>query len=63
MATEEQSPIAIDVKEAARLLNLSTGSIRNRIRSGELPAVHIGRSVRISTAALEKLVNPAGSKE
>jgi len=61
MATEEQSPIAIGIKEAAKLLSVSTGTIRNRIDAGELQVIHVGRSVRIPTEAVEKFVAAGGS--
>ena len=61
MATHEQNPLAIDVPETARLLGVSPGSVRNRIRSGDLPVVHVGRSVRIPTEAVRKFVDSGGT--
>jgi len=61
MATTEQSPLAIGIKEAARLLSVSTGTIRNQIRTGDLQVIHVGRSVRIPTEAVEKFVDAGGS--
>ena len=61
MDEAKQSPIAIGIKEAARLLSVSPGTIRNQLRTGGLPAVHIGRSVRIPTEAVEKFIDAGGS--
>ena len=61
MATNEQSPLAIGVKEAAKLLSVSTGTIRNQIRSGGLPAVHIGTRVLVRPADVRKFVDAGGS--
>lgn len=38
---------SVSVPEAARLLNLSPTTVRNRIRTGALPAVRCGRLYRI----------------
>ncbi|MGA2873338.1 MAG: helix-turn-helix domain-containing protein [Candidatus Dormibacteria bacterium] len=38
----------LTVPEVAKLLKLSVVSVRREITAGQLPAVHLGRSVRIA---------------
>ena len=41
----------IPIWELARLANLSVATLRRMVRRGEIPAVNIGRNVRVSPAA------------
>ena len=43
--------------EAARVLNLSLRSVRRRIKEKKLPAIRVGRLVRIRPEALAALIN------
>jgi excisionase family DNA binding protein len=43
--------------EAARVLNLSLRSVRRLIKDKKLPAIRIGRPVRIRPEALSALIN------
>jgi excisionase family DNA binding protein len=43
--------------EAARVLNLSLRSVRRLIKDKKLPAIHVGRLVRIHPEALAALIN------
>ena len=43
--------------EAARVLNLSLRSVRRLIKEKKLPAIRIGRLVRIRREALAALIN------
>lgn len=45
----------VTVEEAARLAGVSVATMRRRVRAGEVPAVRIGRTVRIDPAALRPL--------
>lgn len=46
-------------REVAKALGLSERTIQRLARTGQLPAVRIGRSLRIPAAALERLVEQA----
>jgi len=43
----------ISVFETSELLGLSVAGIRKLIGRGEIPAVHLGRTVRVDLRALE----------
>lgn len=45
--------IALAVKTAAALTDLSEASIREAINKQELPAYRVGRAIRVTTADLE----------
>lgn len=45
--------LAVSVKTAAGLTDLSETSIRDAINKQELPAYRVGRTIRIATADLE----------
>jgi excisionase family DNA binding protein len=45
--------LAVDAREAARLLSLSERTIRNMIDRGELPVTRVGKRVLISRVTLE----------
>lgn len=45
------------VEEAAQLLGISRAAAYRAVREGNLPAIHIGRIVRIPRAPLEKMLN------
>jgi excisionase family DNA binding protein len=50
-------PLAVDIKEAARLTSLSTRTIRRYIKSGGIrPVVRIGRRLLIPLASLRALI-------
>jgi excisionase family DNA binding protein len=46
----------LTVAEIAQTLRLNEQTIRNWINTGTLPAVHIGRRVRITRADLERVI-------
>jgi len=54
-------PLAVDVREAARLTSLSVFTIRRYIRRGILPAIRVGRRVIVPTEALRMLIREGGS--
>jgi excisionase family DNA binding protein len=45
------------VAEAAALLRVSTGRCYELVRSGVIPALHLGRQVRIPVQAFESWLN------
>jgi excisionase family DNA binding protein len=49
-------PLAVDVREAARLTSLSPHTIRAYIRSGRMLAVRIGRRVLIEPREIKRLI-------
>lgn len=51
-------PLAVDVREAARLTSLSPYTIRRHIRKGALRAVRVGRRVLVPVGELQRLVGP-----
>ncbi|MCC6629350.1 MAG: helix-turn-helix domain-containing protein [Chloroflexi bacterium] len=48
----------LTVDEAARLLKVTPTTIRRHINAGRLPAVRVGRSVRIRQEAVEGFLTP-----
>lgn len=52
----------VTVEEAARLLGIGRGSAYEAARTGEIPALRIGRRLLVPVAALEELLaTPAES--
>ena len=49
-------PALIRVDEAAKYLAIGRSTLYELIARGDVPTVHIGRAVRIPTAALNELV-------
>ena len=49
-------PLLVDAREAARLLSISARTLWALQKSGDLPAIRIGRSVRYSTDTLRAWV-------
>lgn len=58
----QEPPLLLRVEEAARLLGLGRSKVFEMLGAGELPAVRIGRAVRISRAALERWVRERSSE-
>jgi excisionase family DNA binding protein len=54
------APLLLRVQEAAQALAISRTALYVLLSSGAIPAVHIGRSVRVPTAALEAYVAGLG---
>ena len=54
-------PLAVDIREAARLTSLSTFTIRRYIRRGHLKATRVGRRVIIPINELRTLVADSSS--
>ena len=53
-AQEKPHPIAVQVKTAAGLIDVSPDTIRQAVNKGTLPAFRVGRTIRIFTADLEE---------
>jgi excisionase family DNA binding protein len=55
-------PLAVDVREAARLISLSRFTVRRYIKRGLLRAVRVGRRVLVPIGELERLVGSSGQQ-
>jgi excisionase family DNA binding protein len=53
-------PLVYTIEEAANALRISRGSAYEAARSGELPVVRLGRTLRVPRHALEQLLNGHG---
>lgn len=58
MATS--APDLLTIPEAARRLACSPGAIRKFVRQGRLPAVKLGRAVRLRAADVAKVIAGEG---
>jgi excisionase family DNA binding protein len=47
----------LDVSAVADALDVSTKTVRRMIKDGRIPALRVGRSVRIRAADLNRLIN------
>jgi excisionase family DNA binding protein len=52
----EPRPALLTVKQAARVLNLGRSTVYQLIADGRLEVVHIGRSTRVPTDAIGRLI-------
>jgi excisionase family DNA binding protein len=50
-------PVALKVGQVARLLQISRGSAYEAIRRGDIPSVRVGRSIRVSRSAIERMMD------
>lgn len=51
-------PLVLTVEEAARALRIGRTAAYDAVRRGEIPAVKIGRSLRVPRHRLETLLDP-----
>ena len=56
MAQDEQGEAFLTVAEVAELLKLNQQTVRNWIDQGSLPAVRVGRRVRIKRSDFERVL-------
>lgn len=59
----EIRPQLFRVCEVAKILGLSQSTVRNLIASASLPAVRIGRAVRVQGAALQNWMQKLDTEE
>ena len=52
----QEQPLLLRAEEAARLLGLGRSTVFGLLAAGELPAVRVGRSVRVSRAGVEQFI-------
>ena len=55
---ESVESLTVNVKTAAKMLNVCERTVRNLTKRGELPVVRIGSSVRYSRKVLHDFVEP-----
>ena len=53
----EEHPLLLRAEEAARLTSLGRSTIFKMLACGELPAVRVGRAVRVRRSDLEKWID------
>ena len=53
----DQERLCLSVPEAAKILGISRGLAYELARSGQLPAVRLGRRLLISRTALERMLD------
>ncbi len=58
-SSHDYTPLAVSMRDAARLLSVSERSVWSLVHSGKLPSIRIGRSVRIPMDALREYVGGA----
>lgn len=48
----DRDPLTFTVNETARELRIGRNKVYDLIRAGDLPALHIGRAIRVPVSAL-----------
>ena len=59
----EDLPLVLTTEEAARYLRVSRGSAYEAVRTGQIPSIKIGRSIRIPRHALLRMLDEVESEE
>lgn len=54
MTTEIPQPLLLNVNQVAKLLGLGRTKVYELIATRQLPAIHFGRAVRVSSASLQR---------
>lgn len=57
-----ENKVVMTVEEAAEHLQISRPSAYQAVKKGEIPVIRIGRRILVPIAALDKLLESAGSK-
>lgn len=57
---QKEQALTLTVLEVAALLQISRGSAYEAVRSGQIPSVRFGRSIRVPIVALEQLLKQSG---
>ncbi len=55
--TSERAKLTLTVPEVAVLLRISRGSCYEAIRTGQIPSLRFGRTIRVPRFALEELLS------
>ena len=53
---DAESLHCLTIDEVARILQVSAQTVRRAIKAGEIPAVRIGRNLRVREVALRRLI-------
>ena len=61
MGKENVPRLTLTVEEARQMLGLSRGAMYQAVKSGQVPAIKIGRRLLIPKAAFEKMLSAASS--
>ena len=56
MGTPQIVPLTVSVAEAAQMLGISTWLYYERVKTGDVPYVKIGRRIRVPLAQLERFL-------
>lgn len=56
-----QPPLAVDVREAGRLLSVAPRTVRAWVKSGRIRCARLGRRVVIPVSELERLLAPVAA--
>lgn len=59
----EQLPDVMKVDEVAKFLRINRGLVYEMVRQKKIPAIRLGRAIRIPKLAVVKLVNGGGSAD
>lgn len=59
---EGASPTWLSVSDVQRYLGISRPLVYRLIREGTIPAVHLGRAIRVSRAALDRALDALGPR-
>jgi excisionase family DNA binding protein len=62
-APPKVEPICVKVNEAARMIGVGRTKLYELIASGEIEAVKLGKSTRITTASLHKNWSCGGARQ
>lgn len=54
---QKEEALTLTVPEVAALLRISRSSAYGAVRSGQIPSLRFGRSIRVPRAALERLLS------
>jgi excisionase family DNA binding protein len=61
-AGEPSEPLALSVKEAAKILGVSRNSAYTAVHTGQIPSIRFGSRILIPRVALEKMVSEADNR-
>lgn len=57
MSDQNDEPLTLTIPEAAKLLRVSRGTAYEAAKTGALPTVRFGRTIRVPRRALQRLLD------
>lgn len=63
MMTEIPQPLLLNVNQVAKMLGLGRTKVYELIATRQLPAIHFGRAVRVSSASLQRWLEQQEHKD